>query len=76
MAKQPTIAERALILVRELYESSDAGSQPLRVLPTSPAAVAALEFALDNDWLVVEGEEYGSITLTATGRAVAKKGLS
>ena len=44
------------------------------MVPTSPSAKAALEFAVDNDWVVVEGEH--DVSLTATGLAVAKKGLS
>jgi hypothetical protein len=74
MFTQPTIAELAHTLLRHLYESSEAGSRFLRVVPTSPSAKAALEFAVDNDWVVVEGEH--DVGLTATGLAVAKKGLS
>jgi hypothetical protein len=74
MSKQPTIAELAHVLLRQLYESSDAGSRQIRVVAKSPAAKAALEFAVDNDWVVVEGEQDAS--LTATGLAVVKKGFS
>ena len=39
-----------------------------------PAAKATLEFALDNDWLVVEGQQV--VRLSATGLAVVKEGFS
>jgi hypothetical protein len=71
MAKQQTIAELAQVLVRQLYESSDAGARQVRVVPKGPAASAALEFALDNDWVEVEGEQ--DVRLTATGCRMVKK---
>jgi hypothetical protein len=74
MSRQPTIAEQARLLLRQLYESSDAGSRQLRVVANSPAAKAALEFAVDNDWLVVEEDH--DVSLTDTGRAVVRKGFS
>jgi hypothetical protein len=74
MSQQPTIAEMTRVLLRQLYESSDAGSRHMRVVVKSPAAKAALEFAIDNDWVVVEGEQ--DVSLTATGLAVVKKGFS
>ena len=57
-----------------ISRSSEAGSRVLRVVSTSPSAKAALEFAVDNDWVVVEGER--DVSLTSAGLAVAKKGLS
>ena len=74
MSRQATIAELAGALLRQLYESSDAGSRQLRVSTNSRAARAALDFAVDNDWVVLEGKH--DVTLTATGLAVVKKGLS
>jgi len=74
MSQQQTIAELARALLRQLYESSDAGSRQTRVVTKSPRAKAALEFAVDNDWVVVEGEQ--DVSLTATGLAVVKKGFS
>ena len=60
MSQQPTIAELTRGLLRKLYESSDAGSRQVRVVAKSPAAKAALEFAVDNDWVVVEGKQDAS----------------
>ena len=74
MSVQPTIAEQARLLLRQLYESSEAGSRQLRVIANSPAASAVLEFAVDNDWLVVEEEN--TVSLTDTGREVVRKGFS
>lgn len=73
MTKQPTIAKLAQSLVRQLYESSNAGSTRMSVVTTSPAAEAALEFAVDNDWVVIEGDQH--VRLTDIGRAAAKKGF-
>jgi hypothetical protein len=74
MTKQPTIAELARDLIRLVYEATDGGMRRTRVLTKSPSAKAALEFAVDNDWVVVEGEQ--DVSLTASGLAVVKKGLS
>lgn len=74
MTKQPTIAELAQSLVRQLYESSNTGSKRMSVVTTSPAAEAALEFAVDNNWVVVEGDQ--DVRLTDIGRAAAKKRFS
>ena len=74
MSQQPTIAELTRVLLRQLYESSNAGSGQMRVVAKSPAAKAALEFAVDNDWVVVEGKQ--DVSLTATGLAVVKKDFS
>ena len=74
MSQQPTIAELTRVLLRQLYESSDAGSRQMRVVAKSPAAKAALEFPVDNAWLVVEGKQ--DVSLTTTGLAVVKKGFS
>ena len=63
-----------MVLVRQLYEASEAGSRQLRVVPTSPAAKAALEFAMDNDWVIVEEDH--DVSLTDTGPAVVRKGFS
>lgn len=74
MDKQPTIAQLAQSLVRQLYESSNAGSKLMSVVTTTPAAKAALELAVDNGWVVVKGDQ--DVRLTDTGRAVVKKGFS
>ena len=74
MSKQPNITDLTRVLLRHLYESSDAGSRQMRVVAKGPAAKATLEFALDNDWLVVEGEQV--VRLSATGLAVVKEGFS
>jgi hypothetical protein len=74
MSKRPNITDLTRVLLRHLYESSDAGSKQMRVVAKSPAAKAALEFALDNEWVVVEGEQI--VSLTATGLAVVMKGFS
>jgi hypothetical protein len=74
MSEQPSIAELARALLRQLYESSDAGSRQLRVVAKSPAAMAILEFAADNDWVVIHEDH--DVSLTATGRAVVTKGFS
>ena len=74
MTKQPTTEKLAQSLVRQLYESANAGSMRMSVVTTSPAAEAALEFAVDNDWVVVEGDQ--DVRLTDTGRAAATKGFS
>ena len=69
MSQQPTIAELTRVLMRQLYESSDAGSRQMRIMAKGPAAKAAHEFAVDNGWL--EGKP--DVNLTATGLAVVKK---
>ena len=74
MTKQPTTEELAQSLVRQLCESSNAGSKRMSVVTMSPEAEAALEFAVDNDWVVVEGDQ--DVRVTDTGRAAAKKGFS
>lgn len=74
MVKPPNIAELAQEMVRQLYETSDAGSKPMSLVPTTPAAKAALEFAADNDWVTID--KYQNVSLTDTGRAVVKKGFS
>lgn len=74
MSQQPTITELAHALLRQLYESSEAGSRQLRVVATSRAAKAVLEFAVDNDWVIVEEDR--DVSLTDTGLAVVRKGFS
>jgi hypothetical protein len=74
MSEQPTITELAHVLLRQLYEASEAGSRQLRVVATSRAAKAALEFAVDNDWVIVEEDR--DVSLTDTGLAVVRKGFS
>jgi hypothetical protein len=73
MSQQP-IAELARLLLRQLYESSDAGSRQTRVIAKSPTAEAVLEFAVDNEWVVIEGKQ--DVSLTAAGLAIVKKSLS
>lgn len=74
MVKPPTIAELAQAMLQKLYEASNAGLKQMRVVTTTPTAKAALDFAVDNDWVVVEGDQ--DVRLTETGRAVVKKGFS
>ena len=74
MSEQPTITELARALLHRLYEASDAGSRQMRVVVKTPAAKAVLEFAVDNDWVIV-GEDQ-EVTLTDSGRAIVRQGFS
>lgn len=74
MLEQPTTHDLARLLLRQLYETSDGGFRSLRLIANSAKAKAALEFATDHNWVVVEEDH--EVRLTEIGKAVVKRSLS
>jgi len=74
MDKRRTADEAARDLCRQLYEFTDGWPMEWRAVLGGASMYAALERAVDHEWLMVD--ENSSICLTETGRRVARKTLS
>jgi hypothetical protein len=74
MAKASMAEELALVLVRRVYEATDGTFKQVRLVMRTGLTKAALEFAIDSGWVVVEGEH--DVSLTDRGRAVVRKDFS
>jgi adenosyl cobinamide kinase/adenosyl cobinamide phosphate guanylyltransferase len=71
---QPTTEELARHILKRVYEHTDGRPMEWRTLVTNKTGEAAVELAVDNGWLLVDGNK--GVCLTDKGRAEVKKGLS
>jgi hypothetical protein len=74
VSKASKTEELALVLVQRLYEVTDGAPKQVRMVTNGALAKNALEFAVDNGWVSVDGES--DVSLTDQGRDIARKAFS